>query len=101
MCKRMGWSHLPPTQKKREEKGQMRAIATRMSHGHRGMTLTRTKEKNLLTIKVEQLPLEIRGDSKCICECRGVSLIVPITCPIECGREEGGQGETRWAERRG
>lgn len=79
----------------------MRAIATRMSHGYKGMTLTRTKEKNLLTIKVEWSPLEIGGDSKCVCECQGVSPIVPITCPMECRREEGGQAQKLDGQREG
>lgn len=72
----------------------MRVMATRMSHV--GTTLTRMNERTLSAIKMEQSPLEIRGDSKCICECQGVSLIVPITCLVELRRQRGREMVGRW-----
>lgn len=70
----------------------MRAIATRMEHGHRGMTLTRTKEKNLLTIKVEWSPLEIWGDSKCVVSAGVSRSLSPLHVPWSAGEKRKGRG---------
>lgn len=91
-CKRMGLSDSHPHPCKREEEGADESNSHEDGPWPQRHDIDTDERKEPLNHKSGIVASGNLGRQQMCCECPGVSLIVPITCPMECRREVEGAG---------